>query len=124
MFISETVTLFNDMCVFAPATLIDHQIQWKSIDENSVRAFFTNEGCTISAILYFNEKGQLINFVTDDRYDVRDMKKYRFSTPVDHYMEINGNRICTYGEAVWHYPDGPFTYGKFNLKTIEYNVSP
>jgi len=29
----------------------------------------------------------------------------------------------TYGEAIWHYPDGKFIYGKFNLQQVEYNVS-
>lgn len=32
----ETVTLFNDMCVLAPATLIDKNIRWEAIDLLSV----------------------------------------------------------------------------------------
>jgi hypothetical protein len=54
---AETVTLFNDMCLLAPATLIDKRIRWESIDTSSVKAKFTVNGITISAILYFNEKG-------------------------------------------------------------------
>ena len=26
---------------------------------------------------------------------------------------IDGRNVPTYGEAVWHYPDGLFTFGKF-----------
>ena len=120
---SETVTFFNDMCLFAPAKLIDKSIRWEEIDHSSVKAIFTNKSVSISAILYFNENGQLIDFVSDDRYDVSDMKKYRFSTPADHYKNINGHNLCTYGEAVWHYPEGNFVYGKFYLKEVAYNVS-
>ena len=29
---AETVTLFNDMCLMVPATLIDKRIQWEPID--------------------------------------------------------------------------------------------
>jgi hypothetical protein len=29
----------------------------------------------------------------------------------------------THGEAIWGYPDGNFTYGKFVLKDIQYNPS-
>jgi hypothetical protein len=118
---AETVTLFNDMCLFAPATLIDKRITWAVVDSLSVKATFTNQGNTISAILYFNDMGQLTNFVSDDRYAVADMKQYRFSTPVSGYKKMNGYNIPTYGETIWHYPDGAFCYGKFYLKEIEFN---
>ena len=120
---TETVTLFNDMCLMVPATLIDKRIQWGPIDSLTTKAIFTNRGISISAILYFNETGQLINFTSDDRTAITDMKRYRFSTPVTDYKNINGINVPTYGEAIWHYPDEEFVYGKFNLKTIQYNLS-
>src|SRR5665647_263409 len=33
---AETVTLFNDLCVFAPGVLIDPRIQWQVIDPHTV----------------------------------------------------------------------------------------
>ena len=116
---AETVTLFNDMCLMAPATLIDKHIIWEAIDSNSAKATFTNHNISIKAILYFNEKGQLIDFISNDR----NINHYPFSTPVNDYKNLNGINIMTYGETIWHYPDGKFTYGKFNLKEVEYNVS-
>ncbi len=123
MFQAETVTLFNDMCFLAPATLIDRDIQWEVIDESTVKARFTNRGVTISALLYFNGTGQLVNFVSDDRYEINMMQKIRFSTPISDYREINGYNLPTYGEVIWHYPDGAFTYGKFRLQGAGYNVT-
>ncbi len=120
---AETVTVFNDMCLMVPAALIDSRIQWKTIDEYSVEATFNNEGFVIKAILTFNKKGQLINFTSKDRYDIKDMKRYLFSTPIKDYKNFNGINVPTYGEAIWHYPDGAFVYGKFYLKSIEYNMS-
>ncbi len=120
---AETVTVFNDMCLLVPATLIDKRIQWEPIDSQSAKAVFTNGGNTISAVLYFNEAGQLVNFVSDDRYAVADMKQYRFSTPVKNYKPLDGMNVIATGEAVWHYPDGEFVYGKFHLQSIEYNVA-
>jgi hypothetical protein len=119
---AETVTVFNDMCIMAPASLIDKRLQWEAIDERSVKGIFTNGANKISAILYFNEIGQLVNFISGDRYDVRDMKQYRFSTPMKDYQRINGINVPTYGEAIWHYPEGEFVYGKFKLVSIEYNL--
>lgn len=120
--IAETVTVFNDMCLMAPATLIDKRIVWEPIDSKSTKATFTNKGITISAILYFNANGQLTNFVSDDRIDVNENKRFRFSTPVSAYKDFNGYNLPSYGETVWDYPDGKFTYGIFNLKKIQYNT--
>ncbi len=120
---AETVTVFNDMCLMAPASMIDKRIEWTPIDSLSAKATFTNGVDKISAVLYFNEQGQLINFTSDDRYAVTDMKQYRFSTPVKDYTQMNGRNIWKYGETIWHYPDGEFVYGKFTLKSIEYNVT-
>jgi hypothetical protein len=122
LFIAETVTFFNDLCLFAPAVLIDDRIQWETINDTSVKAYFRNQETTIAAILYFNEEGQLINFVSDDRYDINEMKKYRFSTPISKYKNFNGYMLPSYGEAIWHYPDGEFVYGKFDVKSVEYNA--
>jgi hypothetical protein len=120
---AETVTVFNDMCLMAPASLIDKRIEWTPIDSLSAKAKFTNGVNKITATLYFNEEGQLINFISDDRYAIGDMKQYRFSTPAKEYTKIDGRNVLKYGEAVWHYPEGEFVYGKFYLKSIEYNVT-
>ncbi|MEI6684055.1 MAG: DUF6544 family protein [Bacteroidota bacterium] len=120
---TETVTLFNDMCLMAPATLIDKGIKWEEIDNNTARAIFTNHGISVTATLFFNNKGQLVDFESDDRTEVTDMKQYPFTTPVSDYREINGTLIWTRGETIWHYPGGKFTYGKFSLREITYNFN-
>jgi len=114
----ETVTLFNDMCLLAPATLIDKRIQWESINDTLVKATFTNKKISITADLYFNNQGQLVNFISKDR----DINQYPFLTPVSEYRIINGYNLMSKAEAVWDYTDGKFTYGKFNLKEVVYNI--
>lgn len=124
MNIAETVTWFNDLCLFAPAALIDKRIQWTVIDSLSSKATFTNKDVSISALLYFNNKGELINFVSDDRFRIvdEDRKVVRFSTPVKNYVEHSGRRYPAYGEAIWNLPEGDLIYGQFNTKEVEYNA--
>ena len=116
---AETVTLFNDMCLLAPATLIDKRIQWELINDTLVKATFTNKTISIKATLYFNHRGQLVNFISSDR----DINQYPFLTPVSEYKIINGYNLMSKAETVWDYTDGKFTYGKFVLKEIEYNIN-
>jgi len=124
MDISETVTFFNDMCCMAPATLIDKRIQWIEVDGNKVKASFTNNNITISAWLYFNEKGELVNFISEDRYAVAEghvMRRLPWSTPLKDYKKLNGTKIAGYADAVYTYPEGDLTYGTFTFTSIEYN---
>lgn len=118
---AETVTLFNDMCLFAPGSLIDKRIQWENVNDTFAKATFSVNGHTITAQLLFNEKGELTNFVSDDRTAIADKKKYRFSTPVRDYKNFGGYILPSYGEAVWHYSDGEFVYGRFHVKAVQYN---
>ncbi len=121
---SETVTLLNDMCLMAPATLIDKNIQWEMIDLLTVKARFTNGINTISATLLFDEQGALLNFISDDRYLSADGKKYErytWSTPVKEYKEVNGRKVCSRADAIWHTPEGEFNYANFTMEEIEYN---
>lgn len=124
MGIAETVTFFNDMCCMAPATLIDKRIKWLDSDSNSVNAAFTNNGITITARLFFNDKGELVNFVSDDRYAAGEnntMQRLRWSTPLKDYREVDGYTLATSAEAVYTYPAGDLCYGTFNLSHITYN---
>ena len=122
--ISETVTFFNDLCLFAPAALVDAPIVWEEIDALSVKATYSTGDISISAILQFDESGRLTNFHSDDRYDIADRSCYRFSTPVSQYQNFLGYTLPGYGEAILHYPEGAFVYGKFRVKSVVYNNKP
>ena len=125
---SEAVTLFNDMCLLAPGSLLDSGIRWESVDERTARAQFTNGGHTIAATLHFGEDGRLTNFVSDDRSraspDGKTFTQLRFSTPVRDYRAYGPAHLAAHGEARWHLPEGEFTYGEFDLVDIAFNVRP
>ncbi len=125
MNIAETVTFFNDMCVMAPATLIDPRITWTEIDSLHTDATFSNNGITIKASLLFNEKGELINFISNDRYALvgEQMQQLQWSTPMSNYKEVNGRKLANTAQAVYLYPSGEFAYGEFSLVNIVYNPS-
>jgi hypothetical protein len=90
-----------------------------------VEAKFTVNDISISAILYFNDEGQLINFVSPDRYAQQDdgsMKRMSWSTPLREYKAMNGYRRASYAETIYAYPEGDFCYGNFRVSNISYNI--
>ena len=125
---AETVTLFNDLCILAPAALIAASITWQSIDTDHARGTFTNGPHTVTAELAFNPQHELVDFVSDDRLrasqDGKTFTAQRWSTPVRDYRDIDSRRVATTGEGRWHapMPEGVFTYLEFHLEQITYNV--
>lgn len=124
---SETVTLFNDLCVFAPGALVDRGIQWQEIDPHTVSALFTSASHTIRAVLSFNDRSELVDFVSDDRSaasaDGKSFTRMRWSTPLRNYRTFGSHRIMSEGECMWHAPGGKYAYLQFGLDSIEYNVA-
>jgi hypothetical protein len=122
----ETVTMFNDMCVMAPATLIDPAIGWEAVDDRTARARFTNAGHTIRAELSFNGAGELTNFWSDDRYqtspDGKSVRKVRWSTPMADYRAFGPVRLSSGGEARWHDASGDYAYIELTLDDVKFNV--
>ena len=125
---AETVTLFNDLCILAPAALIDAPIVWQSLDDSHVRGVFTNGAQTVTADLTFRD-GDLVDFISDDRMsassDGSTLSPQPWSTPLSDYRSFGTRRLATRGEGRWHptAPHDEFVYLEYNLDTITYTPS-
>jgi len=126
---AETVTVFNDLCVLAPAAIVHAPITWHPIDDHRAQGAFTNGVHVVTAELTFNDQHELVDFWSDDRLatsaDGRTLTPQRWSTPVTAFRTLDHRRVATFGEARWHAPapDGQYTYLEFNLDDIDYNVT-
>jgi hypothetical protein len=123
---TETVTLLNDLCFLAPCWLADERLTWRQINDFQTEVVFTNGPHRVSAILVFDDAGDLANFISQDRGVLESdgsLKNFRWSTPMQAYREFDGRRVATQGTAIWHYPEGDFVYGRFTLKAIHFDVT-
>ncbi len=121
---AETVTILNDMCCMAPGSLISKNISWEETGQNEVKATFTNGNITVSAMLFFNREGQLVNFISHDRYDTdgKTYKNYPWETPVTAYGKFGDYYLPSKADVIYKRPDGDFCYLEFQLDVIKYNV--
>ncbi len=79
-------------------------------------------GVTASAVFKFNENGEVISFVCKRYMTVNDQYRLEnYSVHLKDYMELNGIRIPTKGEAVWNLKTGDFSVYKFEITEIEYS---
>lgn len=123
----ETVTVFNDLVVLAPAAIIGAPVDWTAVDARHVRGVFTDGAQSVSAELTFDAHHDLVDFVSEDRLraspDGRSFTPQRWSTPLTGHQQAEGHRVLTAGEGRWHPPppEGEFTYLELHLDTIRYN---
>jgi hypothetical protein len=124
---AETVTLFNDMALFAPAALLHSAISWTAVDDHRAKARFTQGPHAIDAELVFNERDELVNFVSDDRGQLDagsgQLRRLRWSTPVSEYRQFGTARLASRGQARWHEPSGEYAYIELTIDEVVYNVT-
>jgi hypothetical protein len=115
----ETVTLFNDLAILAPGALVDDAIAWEPVDDRTARATYTLGENAVHAELTFNDRCELVDFVSDDRLaaskDGSSFTPMRWSTPLGEYRSIGDRRVAASGEGRWHPEDGPYTYIELEL---------
>jgi hypothetical protein len=122
---AETVTFFNDLCVLAPAALIDPGIRWEVLDPLQVRGTFNIGPHTISAVLVFDAGGELRDFWSDDRPaldpDGVHLRPQRWSTPLGPSRAFGPFRLASRAETRYAPPSGEYVYGEFEITELVYN---
>jgi hypothetical protein len=123
----ETVTFFNDLCVLAPGALVCADVTWQPVDAHRAVGRFTLGVNTITAELRFDDDGDLVDFVSEDRAasspDGKTFTRMRWTTPVRDYARVGPARVPTRAETRWHPDTGAWTYGEFELTSLAYNTA-
>jgi hypothetical protein len=121
--IGELTTWLNDAVLFAPSMLLRAPVTFTGLDETSFELSVTDAGRTVSARVTLDDRGAPLDFETEDRY--ADLPggpvRTRWSTPIDGWQEVEGRWLPTRGSAVWHLPEGDFTYGTLEIDSVEPN---
>ncbi len=124
---AETVTIFNDLVVFAPGAIVDASVQWTAMDEHRVHGVFTRGQHSVSAILVFDEQNDLVDFISPDRSRASEETSFvqqEWSTPILSHRDTDDRRLPAVGEGRWNAPDpeGPFTYLEIHVDDVSFNI--
>src|SRR3712207_5478492 len=115
--IGELTTWPNDAVLLAPGMLLHPRTVWQATGDDSFRVAVTDAGRTVSAEVFLDEAGRPRDFRTEDRWADLPGGPVRapWSTPVAGWTVVDGRPRLIGGAAVWHLPDGEYTYGEMEL---------
>lgn len=120
------VTYLNDLCLLYPTELLKENIELTELDDYHVKVSLNHNNNRVIAILSFNKEYELINFMTNNRYyqpmDADSAVNIPWSTPIYQYQTINGVKVPAQAEAKWHFEDSTFTYARFTIQDLKYNI--
>ena len=124
--IGELSTYLNDAVLLAPSMLLTTGVTWAAVDNTSFDVSLTDAGRTATARVFLDERGAPRDFSTSDRFAALPggLVRAEWTTPVSGWTTVDGRSMPTRGAAVWHLPEGEFTYAEFTFEpdSIEYNA--
>jgi hypothetical protein len=107
--------------VWFPTNLLpSEKLQWIAVDENTAKLIINYNELSVSFLVSFNSKGEITQMET--RRFMEKGKKETWICKMGDYKNMNGILIPTTAEALWKLDKGDFSYAKFNVKKIEYNM--
>lgn len=115
----------NEMIWF-PSAFLGDNIAWQAVDDHRAVVTLTDRDQSVSATLFFDDEGRVVDFLADRYRDNGDgtSSLLPWSTPVHSYREYpSGLRLPATGVAVWHLPSGEeLVYIELEIVEVEENV--
>lgn len=110
--IGELTIWLNDAVLMEPTLLFRADVRFEADGDDAFVVQLSDAGMTVSARVPLDDRGAPTTFESEDRWaDLPGgLVRSRWSTPIDGWQRINGRALPTRGAAVWHLPEGDFTY--------------
>lgn len=117
------VRYLNEMIWF-PTAFLGENITCTHISHHAVDITLTDAGESVTARLYVDDEGRLMNFVAMRYAEQNGTFRYLpWSTPITEYGTLAGLHLPTVGEAVWHMPEGDLSYARLHIRNVTYKAS-
>lgn len=117
----EVLRYLAELAWVPQAMLANHQLEWRGLDERSVEVS-TRVGPARAAVrLVFDEAGDIVGASCDARpyLDGKRSVPRPWAGNFRDYAMLGGVRVPTHGEVRWELPEGPFTYWRGTVTSLD-----
>jgi len=95
-------------------------LEWFPVDDTTAKLTFTYKGLSLFFKITFNDAGEITEMETKRYMDEKNLETWVIR--LSDYKELNNVFIPTELEVLWRLDKGDFSYAKFNISDIEYNI--
>lgn len=119
-----TLQRFLSEIVWFPTAAVNDYITWVTIDPTTAEAVMTWQGISESVRFHFSENGD-VERVSADRFmgGGEDAERRPWTVSVLKTEQVNNLRIPTEVEVSWELDTGTFTWYRFKVTDIKYNLN-
>jgi hypothetical protein len=108
--------------VWFPTNLLPGEsMKWSAINDHTAKVTFHHLHLSLSLVVTFDEADEIVQMEAQRYMDEDNLETW--VTRMSDYKELNGILVPTSAEALWRLKSGDFSYAKFNVKNIEYDVA-
>lgn len=101
------------------AIIANPELQWQQIDSRTVELATETGGARIALRLVFNDHGEVEQTVADRPRLEAGGEATPWTGVFSDYRELGDTVVPTRGEVRWELPDGPFTYWRATVTSLE-----
>ena len=111
--------------VWFPYAFVADVIEWEPIDDRSARASLRRDGLPVQAVFEVDKEGRIAALHADRYRDIGGGRSVlsSWSGRYADYLEFGGFRVPSTVEVTWNLPEGPFSYARFRITALDYNVA-
>lgn len=110
--------------IWFPSAALGPHVSWEPIDSTHARATLAYAGRSAPAVFTFDERGRALRFDADRPLGGgKDAKVTPWFGVNSEWRTFEGIEVPTRGEVGWHLPSGTFTYYRWEVDRVEFNVT-
>lgn len=106
------------------AVLANVDLEWRELDAETVEVSARIGSGRAAVQLEFDPAGDIVSALANDRprKEGKEIARRPWRGTFRDHAVLAGIRVPTYGEVSWELPDGPFTYWRGNVTSLELDV--
>lgn len=116
----ELLRWLGESVLYPTNLLPGERLIWSAIDTNTAKLRFNYNGLSLYFIITVNEIGEITQMETRRYMDEKTLATWVIK--MEKYKTFDNIQIPTVFDVMWRLDAGDFSYAKFNIIHVEYNV--
>lgn len=116
----ELLRWLGESILYPTNFLPDNKLSWIPIDNSKAKLIFKYAGLELYFLATFNETGEITELETKGYMDEKTLATWIIK--ISEYKELNNIVVPTSFDVLWRLETGDFSYARFKITDIEYNI--